>query len=301
MVISAIASSACERRPAKSGKRTRSHTTAAIPKKPDIVVLSAASEPQIDTLVVKSKMGRPVRNLVVRPSDYSEGICDYPVLYILHGYDGAYTDWSKKTDLKKLADEHRIIIVCPDGQDSWYFDSPIDPKMQFETYIIAELIPAVDNKYNTIAERDARAITGLSMGGHGALWLAWRHTDTFAACGSMSGGVDITKFPGKWKIHLRLGNYDTNKEVWKSHSVASLVPSLQNKVQAIIIDDGDKDIFYDVNVELHKALKKQGIDHNFDIRPGNHSWTFWITSLPLHMKFFDKHLTPARTRQKIAA
>ncbi len=266
-----------------------------------IPLMALAARPNfVDTLKVNSKMGRTINNMVFIPVDY-EDYFSYPTVYLLHGYDGNFTDWMKKTNLVELATKHQCIIVCPDGQDSWYFDSPIDPKMQFETYITKELIPAVDRKYNTISDRTGRAITGLSMGGHGALWLAWRHTDLFAACGSMSGGVDITKFPDKWKIQLRLGPYAKNKARWAQHSVASLVPTLVNGRQAIIIDDGADDFFYDVNMALHTALRTKGIDHEFDIRPGKHTWNYWIESLPIHLDFFDKALQHRQTRIHKAA
>ena len=74
---------------------------------------------------------------------------------------------------------------------SWYWNSPVDPKSQYETFISDELIKAIDSKYKTIKNRTGRAITGLSMGGHGALYLAIKHQDVFGAAGSMSGGVDI--------------------------------------------------------------------------------------------------------------
>ena len=135
-----------------------------------------------------------------------------------------------------------------------------------------------------------RAITGLSMGGHGALWNAWRHPDVCGSCGSMSGGVDIVPFPGRWNIDKRLGNYDDNKDVWASHSVISLVPSLKNG-QSIIIDDGNDDFFLEVNNNLHEALLKQGIDHDYIVRPGNHSWDYWVNALDYQVLFFHKAFT----------
>ena len=211
------------------------------------------------------------------------------MVYLLHGADGSYRDWPTKADLDDLASEYGVLIVCPDGQDSWYFDSPIDPKMQFETFITQELVDYVDGHYRTIPERKFRAITGLSMGGHGALWCAWRHTDVFGACGSMSGGVDISQFPDRWNINKRLGAYADNKQRWQEHSVISLVPTLKDNVQDIIIDDGAEDFFYKVNCDLHDALLKKGIKHDFIIRPGNHSWTYWVNSLDYQMLFFAKH------------
>ena len=277
----------------------------------DDVLTSVAEETiQADTVKVMSvKMGRNIKNVVIVPEQYLTGDKDrrYPVLYLLHGADGCYSDWSKKTNLDALATKHGMIIVCPDGQDSWYFDSPVDPKMQFETYVSKELVDYMDIHYRTIAKADKRAITGLSMGGHGALWLAWRHPDVFKHCGSMSGGVDITKFPDRWNIDKRLGKYASAKGVWATHSVASLVPTLKAG-QNIIIDCGDRDFFFEVNMALHQALEAKGIAHDFTIRAGQHSWQYWVESLDKHLKFFDQALsgkpvkcnTSIVTRDKVA-
>ena len=247
---------------------------------------------QQETVAVASaKMGRDIENVVVVPEQYLKGGAErYPVLYLLHGAEDDYMAWPSHVDLKQKATAHGMIIVCPDGQDSWYFDSPIDPKMQFETYVSKELVDYMDVHYRTFACADKRAITGLSMGGHGALWLAWRHPDVFKHCGSMSGGVDITKFPDRWNIDKRLGKYATAKGVWATHSVASLVPALKAE-QNIIIDCGDRDFFFDVNMALHQALEGKGIVHDFTIRAGQHSWQYWVESLDKHLNFFDQAFT----------
>ncbi|MBR2147172.1 MAG: hypothetical protein IJ925_07115 [Muribaculaceae bacterium] len=163
----------------------------------------------------------------------------------------------------------------------------MDPNFQFETYIVYELRNYIETHYRTINSPKYRAITGLSMGGHGALWLAWRHPDIYGSCGSMEGGVDIYNFPNKWKINERLGEYESNKEVWREHSVMTLVPTL-TPGQNIVIDAGKDDIFIQENNALHEALDKQGIPHDYTVRPGNHSWTFWINALDYQMLFFYK-------------
>lgn len=249
-------------------------------------------QPQAEVVAIKSaKMGRDINATIVVPEQYFDPDLQeeqFPVVYLLHGADGSYRDWPNKADLDDLASEYGVLIVCPDGQDSWYFDSPIDPKMQFETFITQELVDYVDSHYRTIPDRKFRAITGLSMGGHGALWCAWRHPDVYGSCGAMSGGVDISQFPDRWNIQKRLGAYAENKQRWADHSVINLVPTLKNDQQAIIIDDGAEDFFYKVNCELHDALLKHKINHDFTIRPGNHSWTYWVNSLDYHMLFFAK-------------
>lgn len=257
----------------------------------------SATQLQADTVEVMSEaMGRSIKNVVIVPMEYiyfnDAQATRYPVLYLLHGAYGCYCDWSKKTDLNLLANEFGVIIVCPDGQDSWYFDSPIDPTMQFETYVSKELVEYIDSHYRTHANRYMRAITGLSMGGHGALFLAWRHPDVFWSCGSMSGNMDITQFPDSWHIKDRLGEQAANPQRWRDHAVCNQVDRLKNSTltpaQNIIIDDGLNDIFIKNNIALHEQLVAAGIDHDFTVRPGRHSWDYWVNSLDYHMVFFKK-------------
>ena len=257
----------------------------------------SATQLQADTVEVMSEaMGRSIKNVVIVPLEYiyfnDAQATRYPVLYLLHGAYGCYSDWSKKTDLNLLANEFGVIIVCPDGQDSWYFDSPIDPTMQFETYVSKELVEYIDSHYRTYANRYMRAITGLSMGGHGALFLAWRHPDVFWSCGSMSGNMDITQFPDSWHIKDRLGEQAAYPQRWRDHAVCNQVDRLKNTTltpaQNIIIDDGLNDIFIKNNIALHEQLVAAGIDHDFTVRPGRHSWDYWVNSLDYHMVFFKK-------------
>ena len=268
-------------------------------EKPDGYEITAAPSErsfEADTIEVMSQaMGRTIKNVVVTPRQYhftaEESSC-YPVLYLLHGAYGCYSDWSKKANLHRLADNYNVIIVCPDGQDSWYFDSPVDPKMQFETYVSKELVTYIDSHYRTYANRYMRAITGLSMGGHGALFLAFRHPDVFWSCGSMSGNMDITQYPDKWHIKDRLGDYAGNEQRWRDHAVCNLVDQVKDcplqPSQNIIIDDGLNDIFIQNNIALHDQLVDKGIDHDFTLRPGRHSWDYWVNSLDYHMIFFHK-------------
>jgi len=257
---------------------------------------STESFSQVDTIQVMSMaMGRSIKNVVVVPELYGDIrflLMRYPVVYLLHGAFGDYSDWSEKADLERLANIYGVIIVCPDGQDSWYFDSPVDPKMQFETYVSKELVHYIDGNYRTVANRFMRAITGLSMGGHGALYLAWRHPDVFWSCGSMSGCMDITQYPEKWHIKDRLGPYKENKQRWRDNTMCNLVDLLKScplqPAQNIIIDDGLDDIFIKNNIALHDQLVKEGINHDFTVRPGRHSWDYWVSSLDYHMVFFDK-------------
>ena len=169
-----------------------------------LVVLFEASAARIDTVAVHSAaMQRDLPALVVVPEVAATQAM--PVLYLLHGYSGDECQWQEITDLRPLADRFGMIIVCPDGEKSWYWDSPLKPESRFETFVAEELTHWVDAHYHTIASREGRAITGLSMGGHGGLWLGIRHRECFGAAGATAGGVDIRPFPDAWRMHEQLG------------------------------------------------------------------------------------------------
>lgn len=250
---------------------------------------------QVDTVVVRaSRMNREVKNVIILPADYNESAL-YPVIYLLHGYGGDYSSWLKiKPDLPQLATEKQVIFVCPDGLSSWYWDSPVNKDMQFETYVSKDLVGYMDAHYRTVADRSGRAIAGLSMGGHGALWLSIRHRDTFGAAGSMSGGVDIRPFPEKWKMSVQLGEKNKNPEVWEKHTVINLVPTLKNGDLAMIIDCGYDDFFFEVNNNMHNELLNRGIMHDFIVRPGGHTSKYWNNSIDYQIVFFKKYFENAR-------
>jgi S-formylglutathione hydrolase FrmB len=237
-----------------------------------------------------NSMEKQIKAVVITPDGYDKAR-ECPVLYLLHGYSGNYSDWVKKDkSLSLLADQYQMIIVCPDGGfSSWYFDSPVDKTIRYETYVSKELISFIDGKYKTIKNRKGRAITGLSMGGHGALYLAFRHQDIFGAAGSMSGGVDIRPFPNNWDIKERLGSYDKNKDNWENNTVINMVNLLTPKSLALIFDCGTEDFFFQVNRKLHEELLYRNIPHDFITRPGGHSWPYWMNSIEYQALFFSNY------------
>jgi Predicted esterase len=246
---------------------------------------------KVDTAdVFSDKMNRSIKNTVILPDGYSEnGDKAYPVLYLLHGHGGKYDSWMGiKKSLPEEATKWQMIIVCPDGQNSWYWDSPIDTNMQFETFVSAELVEYIDANYKTITSPKGRAVTGLSMGGHGGLWLAINHPDVFGACGSMSGGVDIRPFPNNWNMPQRLGKFKDNPEVWDAHTVITQLDKIEPNSLAIIIDCGTSDFFFQVNEKLHTEMLYRNIAHDYITRPGGHTSEYWENAVDYQMMFFSK-------------
>jgi len=254
-----------------------------------VIVFAGINAQTVDTVSVYSpKMGLEVKNVVILPANYSKSK-KYPVLYLLHGYGGKHDSWvGLKPSLPQDASRLNIIIVCPDGKNSWYWDSPINPKSQYETFVSKELVDYIDKNYSTVTSKKGRAITGLSMGGHGSLWLAIRHQDVFGACGSMSGGVDIRPFPNNWNMKDALGSYRENPVIWDNHTVINQIQYIEPNSLAIIFDCGKDDFFFEVNKQLHEKLLYNNILHDYIVRPGKHDGNYWRNALDYQFVFFSK-------------
>lgn len=249
-----------------------------------------AEASRVDTVSTYSaSMKKNIKAVVITP-EATNPTEKLPVLYLLHGYSGNQSDWiSKVKSVADYADQYQMIIVCPDGNfSSWYLDSPVDKTWKYETYVSTELPAWIDSHYKTISTPAGRAITGLSMGGHGALYLAFRHQDIFGAAGSMSGGVDLRPFPLNWDLAKRLGSYAEFPERWDNSSVINLTHLLTAKSLPLIIDCGSEDFFYGVNVKLHNKLLDNNIPHDFISRKGAHNWDYWANAIGYQALFFSK-------------
>ncbi len=256
--------------------------------------LSSALAAKTDTVETWSAaMNKKIKAVVYTPEQYAKGK-DFPVIYLLHGYSGNYSDWSRKAGeaIGRTADQHGFLVVCPDGGfSSWYIDSPADPAVRYETYIAGELVSWIDKNYKTLRSPRGRAITGLSMGGHGALYLAFRHQDVFGAAGSMSGGVDIRPFPKNWDLPVRLGSYALAPDNWEKNTVINMLHLVTPGSLSLIIDCGTSDFFYQVNRNLHDQLLERNIAHDFISRPGGHTWEYWTNALDYQLLFFSKYFS----------
>lgn len=261
------------------------------------VALAAAALVQaaeVSSLHIASQaMARDIPATLILPDSYAGGTNRYPVLYLLHGAGGTHASWANGSKKLKLADRYEVIVVCPDGSPtSWYFDSPIDPAFQFETHVAEEVIQYIDQHYRTKSDRQHRALCGNSMGGHGALFLAIRHKETFGTAVALSGGVDIRPFPGNWDISKRIGTIEEHPENWEELTVINQIHSLKNGELAMAFDCGVEDFFLEVNRALHNQLINAGIDHHYEENPGAHTWDYWQAAvqrqMPFIMREFDQ-------------
>lgn len=272
-----------------------------------LLPLVTVAQVKTDTIEVYSKsMDKNLKAAVTTPSSYRSDTKNYPVLYLLHGGSGAFSDWhrnvSEKGLVERMAEQYELIIVTPGvGPASYYYDSPMLDSVRYETYIIAELIPFIDQTFRSLAQKDSRAITGLSMGGHGAITLSAKHPELFIAAGSMSGVMNIDT--RMWKVPedfrtLRLQGQQAmlGKELnyegpeFSPFTAVGLVDQMKTNGLALIFDCGVEDFLIETNRQMHQLLLENGTPHEYIERPGAHTWPYWTEALPVHLLFFDKHL-----------
>jgi len=250
-----------------------------------ILCICVTANGRVETVRFQSKIvGASLPYKAILPADYNTATTTrYPVLYLLHGLTGHYSDWVSRSNVADYARQYRIIVVTPEGNDSWYID-------KYESYILEELIPDVQQRYRTIEARYGRAIAGLSMGGYGAIKFGLKSPQTFAFAGSMSGAFGVTRFtekdvPQLWHASLKLfGPLDS--ETRKTNDLFEIVnglpPARINSLPFFYFDCGTEDAPYifTSNRDLAKLMFDKKIPHEFRQLPGEHSWAYWDQQIP---------------------
>ncbi len=231
-----------------------------------------------DAQMQSKVLGRAVRYAVYLPEGYDTDARSYPVLYLLHGAGDDHTGWSQQGEAKAIADREigsgrasSMIIIMPDASGTGYMNRA-DGSANYEQMFFQELIPHVDKTYRTQPTKEFRAIAGLSMGGHGSLLYAMRRPDLFSSCFAMSSAVrtpqDLARAPQ---------NAD-----WQNNSILDLAAAMPDEQKGAVrywIDCGDDDFLFKGNALLHIAMRENKIPHEYRVRDGGHTWTYWRTSL----------------------
>jgi S-formylglutathione hydrolase FrmB len=253
---------------------------------------------------------------VYLPDGYNISSRSYPVLYLLHGMTGNHTDWVIIGEVNRIAGESiaggrapEMIIVMPDGLNDAFYINNYDQTILWEDFFYNEFIPQIEKKYRIQANRNARAIAGLSMGGYGSLYHAMKHKDMFKACYAMSAAV-LEVEPLKegekqsdFSRNFNLKTWGPNNveglpENYKAHSVQEMVKAMEEYKEPagsmfgappglpkIMIDCGDDDFLLKQNTNLVYIMKEKKIPFEFRVRDGGHTWEYWRTALDLAMEF----------------
>jgi putative tributyrin esterase len=242
-----------------------------------------------DQIVYQSKnLPKPDTTWVFRPKNYDSKE-KLAVIFLLHGYSGNYKQWDNIMNAQKYADDYNSIIVCPDGLfSSWYINSPAKTDWQFESFFFDELYPDIKKRY-AVDERNI-FITGLSMGGHGALYLFIKKPELFSGAGSTSGGIKLTDGFGKYGIGELLGNPAADNALWQEYSVYSNIDKLEGNKKPIIFDCGMDDIFYASNNQLKQKTDFLKLNATYISQPGAHNRAYWTKSIKQQFEFFQKQM-----------
>lgn len=231
------------------------------------LLAQAASAAEVREFAVRSAaMEKDVPVTVVFPKGYAGGTSRYPVAYLLHGYGGNHREYLEKTGkVEEAVDRYGFIAVCPDGLvSSWWVDSPVDPKIRYETFVAKELVAWADANLRTVPDRAKRAIAGASMGGYGAMTIGCVHKDVFGAIGSIHGGVELRPFAHNWDIAKRLDPEKRLGRVWDDFSAITKARGVRNGELEILMVIGTADQFFlQGNRKLHELFILNDVAHTY--------------------------------------
>lgn len=245
----------------------------------------------LSALPVESKeldsklMGRKMPYRIILPPNYNNAneTTRYSVVYLLHGLTGNSANWTDRTKLTEYAAKYKFIIVTPEGNNGWYTDSVSAPNDKYESYIVKELIPEIDKKFRTIADRDHRVIAGLSMGGYGAIKFGLKYPEMFSLVGSFSGALGATNFTEKNAGNIGKG-IDAifgveNSDTRRANDIFALIRDTNaEKVKTtpyIYVSCGTEDFLIQNNRDFLALLNEKKIPHEYRELPGGHTWAFW--------------------------
>lgn len=254
-------------------------------------------------------LGRQVNYNVLVPAEYlSDPTAKFPVVYLLHGYGDSHTSWGPgHFDIQQVDANARtsgltgpVIYVMPQGWNSYYVNR-YDGGFNYMDMIVNELIPIVDRMLPTVAEAKGRAVAGYSMGGFGALALAGKNPGVFGTCISLSPSMNTDeqyRTLGSWDSQWGdiFGGSGTTGEARLTSHYKSLCPlhffadepASRFASLNILLDCGDdEERLYAGSGELHSILRTQGIAHEFRVRNGAHTTTYWREGLREGLALFS--------------
>lgn len=270
-----------------------------------LVTITAAGQygKVFDKLTLKSEILDSERKYALYlPPGYESSERSYPVLYLLHGAGDDQTGWVQFGEVLHIADKAinegkatPMIIVMPDAQTGQrgYFND-MGNKWRYEDFFFEELLPFVENEYRIKSEKRYRAIAGLSMGGGGSFMYALHHPELFSSACPLSayiGPLSFDAFSERYKGAGEKYKEQVLRDYYEKHNALSLIEKMSAEDISSVrwyIDCGDDDFLYEGNSLVHIAMRKKEIPHEYRVRDGGHSWTYWRTALPEVLHFVSQ-------------
>lgn len=212
-----------------------------------------------------------------------------PIIYTLSGYGSSHRSSLKYMNYDSLSNVHGVMIVTVSGgKDSWYMNDLTKPMRMYEDYFFKDLIPTVEKAFS-MADTNKRIITGVSMGGHGAITFFAKHPTRFFACGSTSGVLDLSYSKVRDEsIAKILGKYPEHKDRFLAASAVGMINNLKGINKPIYIDCGSEDYLFPANEQFIESCKKLKIQVTWVTAPGKHDKSYWLNAIPKQIDYFAK-------------
>lgn len=275
--------------------------------------LCVSAQARVETVRFQSKLvNTTLPYNVILPTDYdTTKTTRYPVLYLLHGLTGHYSDWVQRTNVADYAAGYRMIVVTPEGNDGWYSDSVTVATDMYESYILKELILDVQQRYRTIEARYGRSIAGLSMGGYGAIKFGLKSPATFVFAGSLSGAFGVTRLTEqdgnpRWESSLKVFG-PPGSEARTANDLVTLIEKLSSPQVSLLpyfyFDCGTDDSLrnFSANRKLSELMYEKRIPHEYRQMPGDHSWAYWDRQVQEILKIAAEKMRLPRTMRTTRA
>ena len=248
-------------------------------------------------------LGAPVAYVAYLPADYETSKAPYPVIYALHGMFENSAFLERRNVLPQIQDLVRAggapnaIVVTVDGGNNLFINSP---KGKYQDMVAKDLVEHIDKTYRTIAKREGRALLGISMGGYGALDIAFQQPSVFGAVATHSAMI-LSQIPtpeqgargGQMRAFTSVFGEPVDPAAWKAEDPLELAKTVDVKsLQALYFDCGSEDRYqlFNGNKTLHETLEARKVPHEFGLYPGDHGYEYVHSVLPKSMAFLKAKL-----------
>lgn len=238
---------------------------------------------------IPGSLPAPRNATVVLPAGYHESGRRYPVLYLLHGHDGAHWNWVQRTNLLAHTARIPVIVVLPDAGNSWYTNSSARPGERFEEYVAREVPAYIDQNFRTLTYREARYVAGLSMGGYGALKLGLKFPARFSLAGSFSGAFLAAGDTSFQTVRDAFGPGGSAARTENDLlALAGAIPAAS--APYFYFDCGTADQLLFANRTLAEVMAGRRLAYEYHEVPGTHSWEFWDRRLPVFLRLVEERI-----------
>ena len=229
-----------------------------------------------------SQLKRQTQVNILIPDANKKTDAPYKTLWLLHGLSDNHTAWMRNTSIEHYAAEHRLAVVMPNVDRSWYADTAYDA--HYFSFITKELPELCFKTFRQMSQcREDQIVAGLSMGGYGAIKIALSCPEQYGSCISLSGSLDITRKGRACNLNewRSIFGFDMESPLELEGSKHDLF-ALASKIKAegkqfpnLYMWCGTEDVLVDINRLFHQHLTELDVPHQFETSEGDHSWKWW--------------------------